>query len=862
MAQPDEQSPPEYNLRLHPTVTRDRGSINTTRDDILPKGSVDPVYQAKAELLNAAIQEIGMGKYQWHLFVVTGFGWLADNLWPIVTGLILAPVVQEFSAKGPFLKLAQNIGLLVGALGWGVGSDIWGRKISFNTTLAIVGIFATVAAASPSFTALSVFAALWSVGVGGNLPVDSAIFLEFLPGTHQFLLTILSIWWAFGQLLGSLIAWPIISNYSCETTATTCARKDNMGWRYFLIAMGGLMIVLWIIRFFVFRLYESPKYLMGRGRFEEAVQVVHAVAKYNGKTISLTTEELETAGVSGNHEYTPKGVEAGPAELDTTARAALKRKFEKFNGDHVRSLFATRKMAISTSLVIAIWAIIGLAFPLYNAFVTYFLATRGADFGDGSVYITYRNQVILSVIGVPGALLGGWAVEVPFLGRRGTLSITTILTGVFLFASTTARSSDALLGWNCGYSFTSNIMYGVLYAMTPELFPTKDRGTGNGIAATGNRIFGIMAPIIALYADLSTSVPIYVSGALFILAGLVALLLPFEPRETAKQSQVSVPNDQKSNAFVRLFQALGFKKGYNFVLWFIFGGAMVGFALARYMYLNPSIMIKGIAPGEGYWFQRGVYHAGILVHVATTLTAGVIAVTQFVPIIRYKAIIVHRTLGYVALFLLVIGTGSAFAIMRRSFGGDLSIQSAVIVLGTMTLVSAFLAWINIKRLQIDQHRKWMLRTWFYAASIITVRIVMIIMAQIISSIGQYHTLWNCGEVLYALDNNSTQLTEFYPMCTGGAQALEQILVPVPAVWTIGLTIGSTLRASFGSAVWTGFFIHAVGVEIYIHLTPGEAARLRKVSYQRQLEAGMSRPGSMGTTSDRLGDNFGVAYKPE
>ncbi|GAB1525993.1 hypothetical protein RhiTH_009159 [Rhizoctonia solani] len=468
MAQKSEDSPPGYNAELEPTATRDQVSISA-EDDILPKGSVDPVYQAKAELLNAAIQEIGMGKYQWHLFIVTGFGWLADNLWPIVTGLILAPVVQEFNAKGPFLKLAQNIGLLVGALGWGVGSDIWGRKISFNTTLAIIGIFATVAAASPTFTALSVFAALWSVG----------------------------------------------------------------GWRYFLIAMGGLMIVLWFIRFFVFRLYESPKYLMGRGRFAEAVEVVHAVAKYNGKSVSLTTEELETAGVSGNHANTAKGIEEGPRELDTTARAALKRKFEQFNGDHVRSLFATRKMAISTSLVIAIWAIIGLAFPLYNSFVTYFLATRGADFGDGSVYITYRNQVILSVIGVPGALLGGWAVEVPFLGRRGTLSITTILTGVFLFASTTARSSDALLGWNCGYSFTSNIMYGVLYAMTPELFPTKDRGTGNGIAATANRIFGIMAPIIALYANLSTSVPIYVSGALFILAGFVALLLPFEPRGKA-----------------------------------------------------------------------------------------------------------------------------------------------------------------------------------------------------------------------------------------------------------------------------------------------------------------------------------------
>jgi hypothetical protein len=43
-------------------------------EDVLPEGSTDPVYQAKARILNDAIQEIGMGKYQWALFVVTGFG--------------------------------------------------------------------------------------------------------------------------------------------------------------------------------------------------------------------------------------------------------------------------------------------------------------------------------------------------------------------------------------------------------------------------------------------------------------------------------------------------------------------------------------------------------------------------------------------------------------------------------------------------------------------------------------------------------------------------------------------------------------------------------------------------------------------
>lgn len=36
----------------------------TSTTDLFEDGTVDPVYQAKARVLNAAIQEIGMGKYQ------------------------------------------------------------------------------------------------------------------------------------------------------------------------------------------------------------------------------------------------------------------------------------------------------------------------------------------------------------------------------------------------------------------------------------------------------------------------------------------------------------------------------------------------------------------------------------------------------------------------------------------------------------------------------------------------------------------------------------------------------------------------------------------------------------------------------
>lgn len=64
-------------------------------DIVIPKDSVDIVYARKAAVLNRAIKDIGMGKYQWQLFIVVGFGWASDNLWPVVTSLIF---VSPFDA--------------------------------------------------------------------------------------------------------------------------------------------------------------------------------------------------------------------------------------------------------------------------------------------------------------------------------------------------------------------------------------------------------------------------------------------------------------------------------------------------------------------------------------------------------------------------------------------------------------------------------------------------------------------------------------------------------------------------------------------------------------------------------------------
>lgn len=208
-----------------------------------------------------------------------------------------------------------------------------------------------------------------------------------------------------------------------------------------MIVMGGTALIMFFLRFVCFTIYESPKFLMGKGRDEEAVRVVHEVARRNGKTSTLTLEDLEVC----NH----LAIGGATAHQQTTSAAAVKRNLQKLNSSHIKALFATKKLALSISLMTLVWALIGISYPLYNSFLPYIQATRGADFGDGSTYITYRNSLIIAVLGVPGCLLGGVLVETPRVGRKGTLAVSTMLTGVFLYGSTTALNSNSLLGWNC-----------------------------------------------------------------------------------------------------------------------------------------------------------------------------------------------------------------------------------------------------------------------------------------------------------------------------------------------------------------------------------------------------------------------------
>jgi uncharacterized membrane protein YozB (DUF420 family) len=141
------------------------------------------------------------------------------------------------------------------------------------------------------------------------------------------------------------------------------------------------------------------------------------------------------------------------------------------------------------------------------------------------------------------------------------------------------------------------------------------------------------------------------------------------------------------------------------------------------MYLNfggvfcPSGGSKGAvgaAPGECYWYRTyDWYKTGIILHLAGILPACILVVLQFTPIIRHKAIIVHRVSGWLTMLLWIVSLVGALMIARRAFNGSIETQAWIGLVGFGSTICFVLSIWNIKKLQIEQHRAWMLRGWFY-----------------------------------------------------------------------------------------------------------------------------------------------------
>ncbi|RDW86260.1 uncharacterized protein DSM5745_02902 [Aspergillus mulundensis] len=496
----------------------------------------DAVLRAKAQLLNQALLDIGMGRYQWFLFLITSVGWFLDSFW-IASFTVINPAASDEAMffftgdKAAYLPVSLFVGLTVGATAWPWMSDTLGRKWIFTSTVVLMGMGGLVGAGMPSFTGLCVVGCVVGIAIGGNQLISGMILAETLPASHQFLVAMQGLFWGLGQLVSYAVGWAFIAEYTCGTgpdklsteqalghqkragsgSGSSCHYVSNKGWRYVWWTFGCITLFLYLCRF-LFPLRETPKHLLARRRDAEATQIVKDIAAYNKRQTWLT--------------------EASFARIDSTIDSTETRRQSRTQA-LVSSLGPT-----GLPVLLILWITTGLTFILHKTYISNYQASHGVSavtpLSVSTDYL-FSWYLYVAICAIPGPIVAALLIEAKGFGRKRTGAMLALLTGLFMFLATVARSRDAALAFSCIISFLEFAGLAVLTTYTVEVLPSPVRGSGLAVMGFSWGLFGLVAQIISVYAG-STAAgggPVWFCGVIWIAMVGAWLALPLETRSKA-----------------------------------------------------------------------------------------------------------------------------------------------------------------------------------------------------------------------------------------------------------------------------------------------------------------------------------------
>lgn len=214
-----------------------------------------------------------------------------------------------------------------------------------------------------SYNAFLVVTAFVGFGIGGNIPIDTTICLEFIPQNRRFLLAMLSIFQPIGVVITCAIAYGFIPKFSCSPNFSEanpapschnvaagtpcCTRASNMGWRYLMFTLGAITLGVFLLRFVVFSFKESPKFLVYRGQDDKAIGVLEHIAKVNKRKCGVSQADFD-ALTTEEHSLTSASelLGAGKAQTAASFKDKVFIEFARY-----KLLFNSWQMARLTSLI-------------------------------------------------------------------------------------------------------------------------------------------------------------------------------------------------------------------------------------------------------------------------------------------------------------------------------------------------------------------------------------------------------------------------------------------------------------------------------------------------------------------------------
>ena len=191
----------------------------------------------------------------------------------------------------------------------------------------------------------------------------------------------------------------------------------------------------------------------------------------------------------------------------------------------------------------------GIVFSYYGIFMW----LPSMVFAQGFAIVkTFEYVLIMTVAQLPGYYAAAYLVDV--IGRRYTLGLFLLLSGVCSYFFGNAGDVSALLGWGAAMSFFNLGAWGVIYTYTPEQYPTAMRALGSGWAAGFGRIGGMIAPMLVgvmLASAFPMSGIFMMFAAVFVVISGTVLLLGRESKQQTLEELEQTLGAAESSALRR-----------------------------------------------------------------------------------------------------------------------------------------------------------------------------------------------------------------------------------------------------------------------------------------------------------------------
>lgn len=448
----------------------------------------------------------------WRHYFITGVASLGQL---IGTGLatlvsVIIPIYQitahpELSSFMQGLVGAMDlIGIMVGSTILGKLSDHYGYLFFFRLCPVIICIAAIVSLIFPSLPVLIVCLFIMGFGIGGEYSLDSNYISQLMPTRWSFL------------MVGAAKAASALGNIGVAGVCFLMVRDwtnphlwNRLMW--IMIVITGLMIVLRI------RFWESPKWLIEKGRYQQAERDVH---HFLGQDVNVAPQDItEADNVS--------------AETSDLKHPKPRPGFFKRNWKNV----------IFTGVP---WACEGLGVYGIGVFLPILVMALGLEHVmPGETPLMHVDSSVLITLWISCIILPGFILGLALINRMDPAKIQWVgflLSGGCLFVLLLAYdhhwakwiSIIAFMGFELFLNMGPHL---ITYVLPPKVYPVSDRGLGSGIAASVGKVGAVLGVFfIPVLLDKGGSSLVLIVSIIVMLVGAVVTFI-FNPENSEKKTK-------------------------------------------------------------------------------------------------------------------------------------------------------------------------------------------------------------------------------------------------------------------------------------------------------------------------------------